>query len=42
MHARAGQHPAARQPLDAAISQFQRIGMTGWQRRAEQLDALLS
>ena len=42
MHARAGQHPAARPPLDAAISQFQRIGMTGWQRRAEQLDALLS
>jgi hypothetical protein len=42
MYARAGQHPAVRQPLDAAISQFQRIGMTGWQRRAEQLDALLS
>jgi DNA-binding SARP family transcriptional activator len=42
MHARAGGRTQARPPLDAAMTQFQRIGMTGWLRRAEQLDALVS
>ena len=41
MYARAGQHHHARPPLDAAIGQFQQIGMTGWLRRAEQLATLL-
>ena len=42
MYARAGRHHHARPPLDAAIGQFQRIGMTGWLRRAGQLATLLS
>ena len=41
MYARAGRHRHARPPLDAAIGQFQRIGMTGWLRRAGQLTTLL-
>ena len=39
MLTRAGRHRQARPYLDAAIAQFQRIGMTGWLRRAEQLAA---
>jgi DNA-binding SARP family transcriptional activator/tetratricopeptide (TPR) repeat protein len=42
MNTRAGHMACARRHLDAAISQFQQIGMTGWLRQAEQLDALLS
>ena len=42
MHARLGRPASARPLLEAAACQFQRIGMTGWQRRAEQLAALLS
>ncbi len=42
MNTRAGRMARARRPLDAAISQFQQIGMTGWLRQAEQLGALLS
>ena len=41
MNTRAGRMACARRPLDAAINQFQQIGMTGWLRQAEQLDALL-
>jgi DNA-binding SARP family transcriptional activator len=37
MLTRAGRHHQARPYLDAAIGQFQRIGMTGWLRRAGQL-----
>jgi hypothetical protein len=37
MLTRAGRHRQAGPYLDAAIGQFQRIGMTGWLRRAEQL-----
>ena len=42
MHARHRRHASARPLLEAAAGQFQRIGMTGWLRRAEQLDALVS
>jgi DNA-binding SARP family transcriptional activator len=42
MYVRAGRHSQARPALDAAIGQFQRIGMTGWLRRAEELAARLS
>jgi DNA-binding SARP family transcriptional activator len=42
MHARRGHHTSARPLLEAANAQFQRIGMTGWLRRAEQLGALVS
>lgn len=42
MHAQLGRPASARPLLEAAAGQFQRIGMTGWQRRAEQLAALLS
>jgi hypothetical protein len=42
MHARTGRHAQARPRLHAAMGQFQRISMTGWLRRAEQLDALVS
>jgi hypothetical protein len=42
MHARLGRNPSARPPLAAAADQFQRIGMTGWQRQAEQLAAVVS
>lgn len=42
MSARAGRNASARRPLDAAIAAFQLIGMTGWLRRAAQLDASLS
>ena len=42
MYARRGRNSKARPPLDAAIAQFQQIGMTGWLRRATQLDASLS
>jgi DNA-binding SARP family transcriptional activator len=41
MYARAGRRSHARPSLDAATGQFQRIGMTGWLPRAEQLAALL-
>jgi DNA-binding SARP family transcriptional activator len=41
MYARAGRHHHARPPLDAAIGQFQYIGMTGWLRQARQLASLL-
>lgn len=42
MHAQLGRPASAHPLLEAAAGQFQRIGMTGWQRRAEQLAALLS
>jgi DNA-binding SARP family transcriptional activator len=42
MHARDGRAASARPLLEAAAGQFQRIGMTGWLRRAEQLGALVS
>jgi hypothetical protein len=42
MHARLGRHASARPLLEAAVGQFQRIGMTGWQRRAEQVAATVS
>jgi DNA-binding SARP family transcriptional activator len=42
MHARYGRPASARPLLEAAAGQFQRIGMTGWLRRAEQLGALVS
>jgi hypothetical protein len=42
MHARHRRHASARPLLEAAAGQFQRIGMTGWLRRAEQLGALVS
>ena len=42
MHARHGRHAAARPLLEAAAGRFERIGMTGWLRRAEQLGALVS
>jgi DNA-binding SARP family transcriptional activator len=41
MHARHGNHPSARPLLERAADQFQRTGMTGWLRRAEQLGALV-
>jgi tetratricopeptide (TPR) repeat protein len=41
MLTRAGRHRQARPYLNAAIGQFQRIGMTGWLRRAGQLATLL-
>jgi hypothetical protein len=41
MLTRAGHHRQARPYLNAAIGQFQRIGMTGWLRRAGQLATLL-
>ena len=42
MHARLGQRASARPLLEAAARQFQRIGMTGWLRRAGQVAALVS
>jgi hypothetical protein len=42
MHARLGRRASARPLLEAAASQFQRIGMTGWLRQAEQLAAMVS
>jgi len=42
MHARLGRQASARPLLEAAVGQFQRIGMTGWQRRAEHVAAGLS
>jgi DNA-binding SARP family transcriptional activator len=42
MYARHGRHANARPLLVAAAGQFQRIGMTGWLRRAEQLGSLVS
>jgi hypothetical protein len=42
MHARDERYSSARPLLEAAAGQFQRIGMTGWLRRAEQLGALVS
>jgi hypothetical protein len=42
MYARQGHHTSARPLLEAATGQFQRIGMTGWLRRAEQLGAVVS
>ena len=42
MHARLGQRASARPLLEAAAGQFQRIGMTGWLRRAGQVAALVS
>jgi len=37
MLTRTGRRRQARPYLDAALGQFQRISMTGWLRRAEQL-----
>jgi DNA-binding SARP family transcriptional activator len=42
MHARLDRHASARPLLEAAAGQFQRIGMTGWLRRAEQVAAMAS
>jgi DNA-binding SARP family transcriptional activator len=42
MHARLGRRASARPLLEAAASQFQRIGMTGWLRQTEQLAAMVS
>jgi DNA-binding SARP family transcriptional activator len=42
MQARQGNHPGARPLLEAAAGQFQRLGMSGWLRRAEQLGAVVS
>jgi DNA-binding SARP family transcriptional activator len=42
MHARLGRRASARPLLEAAAGQFQRIGMTGWLRQAEQLAAMVS
>jgi DNA-binding SARP family transcriptional activator len=42
MHTRLGRNASARALLAAAAGQFQQIGMTGWQRRAEQLAAMVS
>jgi hypothetical protein len=45
MYARRGAHgdgDAARPLLKAARRQFEEIGMTGWIRRAEQLEAQLA
>jgi len=42
MRIRAGQPGQARPSLDAAARQFQRIGMTGWLRRAEELALTLA
>jgi DNA-binding SARP family transcriptional activator len=42
MHARLGRRASACPLLEAAAGQFQRIGMSGWLRRAEQLAALVS
>ena len=42
MHTRAGRPRQARPCLDAAAAQFQRIGMTGWLRRAEKLALALA
>jgi hypothetical protein len=41
MHARYGRPASARPLLEVAAGQFQRIGMTGWLRRAEQLGSLV-
>jgi hypothetical protein len=38
MHRRAGRRDAARRLLDAAVDQFERLGMTGWLRRAGAVD----
>ena len=37
MHTRLERHASARPLLEAAAGQFERIGMTGWLRRAEQV-----
>ncbi len=42
MHARLERHADARPLLEAAADRFQRIGMTGWLRRAEQVAAMVS
>jgi hypothetical protein len=42
MHARLGPRASARPLVEAAAGQFQRIGMTGWLRRAGQLAAMVS
>jgi len=42
MHTRLERHASARPLLEAAAGQFQRIGMTGWLRRAGQVAALVS
>jgi len=42
MYVRAGRPGQARPALDAAATQFRRIGMTGWLRQAEQLALDLS
>jgi DNA-binding SARP family transcriptional activator len=42
MHIRLERHASARPLLEAAAGQFQRIGMTGWLRRAEQVAAMAS
>jgi len=42
MHARLERRASARPLLEAAAGRFQRIGMTGWLRRAEQVAALVS
>jgi DNA-binding SARP family transcriptional activator len=42
MHTRLERHASARPLLQAAAGQFQRIGMTGWLRRAEQVAAMMS
>ena len=39
MNIRLGRQASARPLLEAAAGQFQRIGMTGWQQRAEQAAA---
>jgi DNA-binding SARP family transcriptional activator len=42
MYARLERHASARPLLEAAVGQFQRIGMTGWLRRAERVAAMVS
>lgn len=42
MHARLERRADARPLLEAAAGRFQRAGMTGWQRRAEQVAAMVS
>ena len=41
MLTRAGRHRQAGPYLNAAVGQFQQVGMTGWLRRARQLATLL-
>jgi len=42
MHTRLEHHARVRPLLEAAADQCQRIGMTGWLRRAEQVAAMVS